>query len=199
MSLREIGTVARLQVQRSTLVVGEGAARHYDLTPLVSVPRASVSVRGIVGLLADETIVDVHHADRVDTLGDGENSVSLLFTPSYARMRERFGDHVFDGSAGENILIETSEPIAPRDLEHELIIRCGDSEVFARFESIVVAHPCVNFSRYALRLPQAAKTSAEMKATLQFLDQGTRGFYATAAHASELTLSLGDRVYLPVV
>lgn len=197
MNLREIGVIARLQVQRSTLVVGEGAARRYKLSPLVSVPKARISSQGIVGLLPDEEVFDVHHAGRADTLADGANSLSILFSPSYAQMRERFGDHVFDGSAGENILIETSAPIRPGHLERGLAIRCGDSDAYAWLGSIVVAHPCINFSRYALRMPQAERSSAEVKATLQFLDCGMRGFYATAARPGEWVLSPSDQVYLP--
>lgn len=197
MNLREIGTIVRLQAQRASLIAGEGAARAYTLAPLVSVPRAAVSRRGIVGLLPGERIVDVHHADRADSLGDGENSLSIVFTPSYARMRERFGDHVLDGSAGENILIETSEVISPGELRRGLAVRPGESQTMVWLRSVVVARPCVNFSRFALRLPQAERSSAEMKAALQFLDNGTRGFYATADNPDAATLSLGDRVFLP--
>jgi len=195
MELLEIGAIVRLQVQRTSLKVGEKPNRVYDTSPLLSVQQIRISPYGAIALRPDgETALDVHHIDHPKSQNAGVNSISIGFTPHYARMREHYGDHLFDGCAGENILIETSEPFALDDLEEGVLIRGGDGEVWLKVNRI--ARPCLEFSRYAMRLPLAERESAEIKGALQFLDGGTRGFYTTPQ--AEASLSLGDRVYLPV-
>ncbi len=199
MNFREIGVIVRLQIQRSALKVGPRGHRVYDTAPLLSVPQLSVSPGGVIALLADgPAVVDIHHADHPHSENAGSNGVSIGFTSSYARMRERFGEHVTHGCAGENILIETGESITAGDLRRGLAIRCGafDADVWLR--AIVVARPCVEFSRYALRWPQTEEGGAAIKDALQFLDDGVRGFYATLANQDgPLVVSTGDRVYWP--
>src|SRR2546426_4214324 len=39
---------------------------------------------------------------------DGAHGVSIGFTTHYALMRERFGDRLTPGCAGENVLVETA-------------------------------------------------------------------------------------------
>jgi hypothetical protein len=144
-----------------------------------------------------QTMLDVHHLHHPDSQHAGSNGVSIGFTPDYAGMRERYGDHLTDGCAGENILIETSESITSNDLAQGMVIRCGAGELW--LGSVLIARPCLEFSRFSLRMPQADRDSAEIKAALQFLDGGRRGFYVTPSnHDGPLTVSIGDRVYLPV-
>ncbi|MGH2591954.1 MAG: hypothetical protein ACRDGG_00390, partial [Anaerolineae bacterium] len=115
-----------------------------------------------------------------------------------AGMRERFGDHLTDGCAGENILIKTGESLWLSDLRRGVVIRCRAAGADLWLGDILVAQPCVEFSRYALRMPQAKNSSAALKQALQFLEHGTRGFYATPSnHGEPLVISIGDRVYLP--
>jgi len=62
-----------------------------------------------------------------------------------------------------------------------------------------IALPCLEFSRFALRLPQAERDSSEVRRALQFLEHGTRGFYVTPANpGAPVVVSLGDRVYFRV-
>ncbi len=200
MSMREIGRVARLQIQRASLKVGQKPNRVYDTAPLLSVAQLSVSPAGAIALLPDgRTAIDVHHRDHPAAQHTGRNGVSIGFTMHYARMRERFGVHLSDGCAGENILIETSDSISLSDLERGAAIRCSAAGVDVWLTDIVIARPCLEFSRHALQLPHAEKTSAEIKDALQFLEHGTRGFYVTPTnHAGPLTVSLGDRVCVPI-
>ena len=199
MALREIGSIARLQIQRSSLKVGQKPYRVYDMSPLLAVERASVTSGGIVALLPDDqTMIDVHHAHHPDSQNAGPNSISIGFTPNYARIRERFGGHMTDGCAGENILIETGESITLGDLKRGLAIHCGAVDAMLWLGAIMVAQPCVEFSRYTLRMPHAERGSAEIKEALQFLEGGVRGFYVTPAnHGEPLIVSVGDRVFLP--
>jgi hypothetical protein len=197
-SLREIGRVARLQIQRASLKVGQKPNRVYDTAPLLSVARLSVSPAGAVALLPDgRTAIDVHQRDHPASQHAGRNGVSIGFTAHYARMRERFGAHLSDGCAGENILIETSDSIGLSDLVRGAAIRCSAAGVEVWLTDIVIARPCLEFSRHALQLPYAGKSSAEVKDALQFLEHGTRGFYVTPAnHDGPVTVSLGDRVFV---
>jgi hypothetical protein len=200
MYLREIGIVARLQIQRSSLKIGQKPFRTYDTSPLLAVPRASLSPEGVIALLPDgRTAVDVHHRRHPETRHSEKNSVSIGFTMNYARMRERFGDHLIDGCAGENILIETMEPIGLNAIERGVSIHCvvDNAEVWLR--DVQVALPCVEFSRYSLRMPRAETSSADVKETLQYLGGGMRGYYTTPSnHRGPITVSIGDRVFIPV-
>jgi len=197
MDLREIGRVSRLQVQRAPLKVGQKPHRVYDPSPLLSVARASVSSSGMTALPTDgQSVVDVHHVRHPQSQNAGSNGISFGFTPNYARMRERFGDHLADGCAGENILIETNLSLGLADLQRGVAIRLGSSETYLWLRSIVIARPCVEFSRHALRQSQVEKDSQVIQSTLQFLGNGVRGFYATPVNPDDLVVSIGDRVFL---
>ena len=208
MELRFIGAVARLQIQRSSLKVGQKPHRVYDTAPLLSVERMSASPDGAIALLPDgQEIVDVHHRQHPNSQYAGVNGLSIGFTSHYARMRARFGDHLFDGCAGENILIDTGEPPDLSDVQRGVVIRCASIGADLWLGDIQIALPCLEFSRYSLGvppievfggLPHAERESAEVKSALQFLEHGTRGFYATPANpGAPVVVSLGDRVYLP--
>jgi len=201
MNLRAIGVVARLQVQRSRLKTGQKPNRVYDTSPLADAPQMQVSPQGAMAVWPDgRTEIDVHHLRHPQSQHAVNNGVSIDFTPNYARMRERFGHHVWNGCAGENLLIETGEALTLADLEGGLVIHCGASNEDLRLGDSLIALPCLEFSRFALRLPQAEKTSAEIKDALQFLDGGTRGYYVTPMnHAAPLVVSVGDRVFLSSV
>ena len=193
MELREIGVVARLQIQRTSLKVGEKPNRVYDISPLVSVQRLRVSGAGAVAIQpGGQPALDVHHLGHPNSQHAAWNGVSIGFTPHYVRMRERYGTHLTDGCAGENVLIETGGLVRLDDLQAGVLIQCAAGDLWLR--SIRMARPCLEFSRYALREPRADRDSDAIKDALQFLDGGLRGFYVTPA--SEAIISVGDRVYL---
>jgi hypothetical protein len=200
MELREIGTIVRLQVQRASLKAGEKPLRTYDPSPLLPVERVRVSPAGVVALLPDRaTVIDVHHRDHPHSKYADRNAVSIGFTANYARMRERFGDRVWNGCAGENILIESAAAPGLADLERGVIIRCRESGVDLWLKDAMIDRPCVEFSRYSLQMPGADRSSAAIKETLQFLDGGVRGYYLTPANEDgALVVAVGDRVYVPV-
>ena len=76
--MRLIGTIVRLQIQESSLKVGD-RPRRYDPVPIRSVPALRVSTAGVVGLAKNgETIVDVHHDDHPASKNrGGENGIRL--------------------------------------------------------------------------------------------------------------------------
>jgi hypothetical protein len=167
-----IGTVVRLQVQRSRLKPGPATLRVYDPSPLLEVEQLQVTQRGCIGSAADgSTITDVHHADHPDTrnrkLGNG---LSIMTVSRYRALREVYGDHLVDGIAGESLLLDTEHL---EDLSGDLVIDAEDSLIAASSEP---AAPCVEFSRFVLGRG-AGDVGPEVLATMRALDDGARGYY----------------------
>jgi hypothetical protein len=194
-AVRYIGTVVRLQVQESSLKVGT-KPRRYDPTPIQSVPAISFSASGVVGLAENgETILDVHHHDHPTSKNrGGENGISLGFTGHYREMRKRFGRHLADGVAGENILIEADRQFQVVELAAGVVIE-GSAGRRLELRPVIVAAPCVEFSRYALKFPDGARPDATVTEALRFLDAGMRGFYATY-EGEPAVVEIGARVFL---
>ena len=186
-----LGRVIRLQIQAEPLKSGERPNRVYGTAAIVEVERLLLTPTGAVGFdAAGERILDVHNTAHPSTRYTDGNTVSFGLTSHYARMRERFGTHMVDGCAGENILVETEAPLRLPDLGERLGIRDTESGEILELENAAVALPCVEFSKFALARQDAAP--AELKPVLQFLDEGTRGFYVTAAR--EGTIRVGDEL-----
>jgi hypothetical protein len=187
--------VAGLQVQRASLKVDE-SPRRYDPTPLLPVPVVTVTAEGVVGMPDPETrIIDVHHAGHPASKNvGGKNGISLGFTSHYAAMRERFGPHLRDGIAGENVLIEVAQRFGAEELAGGVVIE-GDDGRHLELGRVIVAAPCVEFTRFSLRFPDDRKPNATVTEALRFLDGGMRGFYAAYSGEPAL-LRIGDRVLL---
>jgi hypothetical protein len=193
--VRPIGTIVRLQIQESSLKVGD-KPRRYDPAPIRTVPAISLSPAGVVGLAENgEPVVDVHHHDHPASKNrDGENGISLGFTPHYVAMRQRFGQHLVDGIAGENVLIATDRQFQEEDLAGGVVIQGTDGRRL-ELRPVIVAAPCVEFSRYALRFPDGARPDATVTEALRFLDTGMRGFYASYTGEPGV-IEVGARVFL---
>jgi len=191
--MRTIGTVTRLQIQRSSLKTGEKPNRVYDPTPLLPVPRLTVTPDGVLGAGAEGGwLVDVHHRAHPETKNeDGLHGVSVGFTSHYAAMRDRFGERIVIGCAGENIIIAADRTFTYDDLAGGMAIVATDGPERVRLRVLQVAHPCRPFTGWA----SGGRVEAEvLKAHLQFLDGGTRGFYCVGEGAG--TVAVGDRLVL---
>lgn len=192
-----IGSVVRLQVQSRSLKAGERPRRWYDPEPIVAVPRLGVDATGVVGWDADgNRIEDVHNTAYPGGRNRGNNHVSVGFTSHYGAMRRRFGTHLRDGIAGENILVATGTAgglsFSDADLTGALVIETAGGKI--ELTELSVAEPCAEFSRFALRLDTYEdETAPAVRDALQFLRRGMRGYYA--AHATPGTVELGDPVY----
>jgi hypothetical protein len=110
-------------------------------------------------------------------------------------MRERFGDHLPDGVAGENILVESDELHTVDSLGGTLVIETPGG--IARLEEVIVAAPCVEFTRFCMQWPRDARPDRTVTEALQFLDDGMRAFYATTNLAASTAheLRVGDMVF----
>jgi hypothetical protein len=192
-----IGTIIRLQIQRSSLKLGERPRRWFDPTPLLEVPALALSENGVVGLPEGaDLVIDVHNREHPQTRHGQGNGISIGFTSHYARMQARFGPRIVDGIAGENILVQTEHEFRQADLPASLAIDGADGLV--RLERVRVIEPCVEFSRYALGrtgLPDHDLTQVDptVTDTLVFLRSGTRGYCATYA-TGPTTIRVGDRL-----
>jgi len=196
--LRLLGKIVRLQIQRSTLKVGEKPNRRYDPSALLAVDELTLTPDGALvvrGLDEGGPLLDVHHVGHPETRNnEGINDLSVGFTPHYLAMRERFGEHVADGCAGENILIETTGSIELSTLEGGIVIRSANGTPPIWLKNFRVAAPCRPFSGYVLN---RMVDEATLKATLQFLDNGRRGFYCTLPDEKPVIIAVGDEVLVP--
>jgi hypothetical protein len=194
-----LGEIVRLQVQRSTLkLASEPGAAHpqrYDPVALVEVAALLLTPGGAIGVLdSGEEVLDVHNVEHPHTKNDGRsNDLSLGFTAHYATMRQRFGAHLSDGIAGENVLIRSDSPVRLDELSGGVVVQT-DGGVCVQLERVVVAEPCVPFTRFSLRLGPAEPSGGPVTEALQFLRAGRRGFYASYSGPS-VVVRRGDRVF----
>ena len=187
-----IGQVVRLQVQTRSLKVGERPNRRYDPAPISAVARLTVDDGGVIGWdRRGGRLDDVHNRDHAASKNNGRNPVSFGFTAHYAAMRARFGAHLTDGVAGENLLVASSAELLEAD--GDLLVEGPDGRR-VRLGRVLVAAPCVEFSRFALGRPTTEDAEGPLvKGALQFLHRGMRGYYATPEEPGEV--ELGDLVY----
>jgi hypothetical protein len=190
--MQQIGHIGRLQVQLGSLKRG-GPNPRYDPVALREVLALRLTSKGVVGLVDGEAVLDVHHADHAHSKGRDSSGISFNFTAHYQRMRDRFGPNLENGCAGENILIATDRSIDADELVNGLVIRNAQG-IPVRLTQVQVAHPCRSFSAYALE-KGGMPTDSMLKETLQFLDQGTRGFYCEWT-GDPVVVRVGDPVFV---
>src|SRR5437588_1836744 len=195
--MHEIGRITLLQVQPSSLKIEQHGYAFYDPTPLIVVKSLLVAPGGVTGITEEgKQIIDVHHIHHPSSHNhNGKNGVSIGFTSHYETMRHRFGDHLVNGCAGENILVEADCILKLSDLGSRLAIQTQKTGQFVYLTRLKVAAPCVEFSQFAANHGMALPAE-QLKETLQFLHAGRRGFYATVAEESDqMMLQVGDRVF----
>ncbi|HEX2282693.1 MAG TPA: hypothetical protein VHG52_13125 [Thermomicrobiales bacterium] len=187
---RPVGTIVRVQIQRSSLKVDGDPRRYYTPEPILSVAGLDVSEGTIEGSVDGRPMVDVHSASHPDSRNRGNgNMLSVGFTGHYELMRGRFGSHLVDGIAGENILVEHSGKLTLADVERGLVVERPDGQRI-EFGTVSVAHPCVEFSRFCLNDLNAHPK--QVSETLKFLDGGTRGFYGIVTSPLPVRIEEGD-------
>ncbi len=196
--MHEIGRIKLVQIQRSPLKVGGSRNAYYDPSPLLVVDTLHLTSKGAIGVTArGDHIIDIHHVDHSSSRNRrGANGLSVGFSSHYAAMRARFGHHLIDGCAGENILVETDSPFRLSDLEGGLAIQNPDTGQFLYLTQLKVAAPCVEFTQYAANHGMALPAE-QLRAALQFLHDGRRGFYARLAKDQDSgSVRANDRVFI---
>jgi hypothetical protein len=190
-----LGTIVRLQYQRGHLKIPGAGSRfkRYDPANIVTTDELRFTPDGPETGPVDAPVYDVHHRLHSDSRNRGDNGVSLNITGHYELMREKLGERIDEGVAGENILIDYPGLIAEADLAGGLIVETRDGPAY--IDGIIVATPCVEFSRYALDYPADQPPNRLVADTVAFLNEGVRGFYATMREPAKLRV--GDRVFRP--
>lgn len=192
--MRFIGEIEQLQVQKGSLKQGQRPNRYYDPAPLQIVSALRLTPAGAIGLLNGQEIVDVHNTAHSQSRNMGDNSLSLNFTAHYQHMAQRFGPHLQWGRAGENILVNSQQIWSPADFKQGLYILTQDGQEIA-FDAVRAAAPCVEFSHYALAWDRPVPAGT-LQETLQFLGNGTRGFYGQCEEKGGV-IRPGDKLYIP--
>ena len=141
-------------------------------------------------------MLDIHHLDHPNKAYDDDDLVCIGFTSHYQAMRDRFGDHMVDGIAGENIVIEYEKEVWPEHLGHQIAIENQDNGYRALLDVISFAPPCKEFSRFAAKSQYERLPTDQLKSILQFLGNGRRGYLLTLDKKQErVVVRPGDKVF----
>ena len=182
--------ILQIQVQREPLKIGRAPMRTYDPISLVPVRSVRVDARGAHGVTVDgEIVVDVHHQDHPRSR-DPKGRAGILFmgTGDYRALRERYGDHVVDGIAGETLLVDAPDGLASLDMPATVAVLTADGPL--QLHGVRASEPCVEFSRYCLRQPSSPVVDDAVRQALVDLDHGSRGYRAIASGPG--TIAVGD-------
>jgi hypothetical protein len=191
--MQKIGTIKFVQIQRESLKEGVEPQRIYNPASLLTVEKLHIIPDGLIGVTADnKEWIDVHNIKHPASRNRGDNNLSIGFLQNYEAMRNRFGNHLTDGIAGENIFVDAEVDIQDFDSVSHFFIQHGEARL-ELFE-VIPAPPCRPFSEFCLIVPQCQE---DIKGALQFLSNGVRGYYALTAEDSEaFTVQAGDTVYV---
>jgi hypothetical protein len=195
---RELGIVKLVQVQPSGLIIETPSGSFYDASRRVEVESLCITSRGIEAITPEgEQVLDIHHLDHPDKAYDNNDLVCIGFTSHYEEMRARFGDHMVDGMAGENIIIEYEQEVWPEDLGQQITFENTNTGSRALLDVVSFAAPCEEFSHFAANSQHERLPAEKLKATLQFLDNGRRGYLLVLSDNQEpVTVRSGDRVFV---
>ena len=196
--IRDLGKVILVQVQPSGLIIETPTGDFYDVTRRVEVKKLLITSQGIEATLeTGEHVLDIHHIQHPDKAYDNDDLVSIGFSSHYRAMRERFGEHMVDGAAGENIIIECDREIWSDDLGEQIAIENSNTGQLTVFDFVKFAAPCEEFSHFVARSQHQRLPANELKATLQFLNNGRRGFLLVLSPGQEdAVVQSGDRVFV---
>jgi hypothetical protein len=196
-NIREMGRVKLVQVQPDGLIIETPSGYFYDASRLVKVDSLYITSKGIEADTPEgEHVLDIHHIDHPNKAYDDDDLVSIGFTSHYQAMRAHFGEHMVDGIAGENIIIEYEPEVWLEDLGQQIAIENADTGHVTRLEVLSFAAPCAEFSHFAANSQQKRLPAAKLKSTLQFLGNGRRGFLLVLSDNQEpVTVRSGDKVF----
>lgn len=196
--MRELGHIKLVQVQPSGLIIETPSGYFYDASRRLEVDRLQITSLGIEATTPEgEHVLDIHHISHPGKAYDNNDLVSIGFTSHYEAMRTRFGEHMLDGVAGENLIIEYEDEVWSEDLGKGIEIENQDTGHLALLDLISFAPPCDEFSHFVARSQQERLPAAKLKDTLQFLGNGRRGFLLVLSDGQETAeVRRGDKVFV---
>lgn len=186
--------ITHLQIQRTPLKIDVGDGKVYDPAPLTQVSTLRVDAQGVIGMLEDgAALVDAHHPLHPQTrFREYGNGVSIGFSAHYHDIRKKFGDTLGMGQAGENIIVDAPHAFWLDDLAKGLAVQRRDGSV-VRFRVVKPMAPCDPFSHFVNAATERLPTE-RLKETLQFLDNGRRGFIIAPESPIPIEIRVGDLV-----
>lgn len=196
--IRDLGKVKLVQLQPSGLIIETPSGYFYDASRRVEVDRIQITSKGIeANTPKGEQVLDIHHINHPDKAYDDDDLVCIGFTSHYEAMRERFGEHMVDGVAGENIIIEYDREVWINDLEQQIAIENVETGHRVLLDVLSFAAPCNEFSHFAANSQHERLPAANLKTTLQFLNKGRRGFLLVLSPGQvSASVQPGDRVFV---
>jgi hypothetical protein len=196
--LNLLGYVKLTQLQPTGLIINTPSGEFYDPSRRVVVDSLQISPLGIESITPDgEHVLDIHHIDHPDKKYDNDDLVCIGFSSHYAAMRARFGEHMVDGVAGENIIIQAEKEIWPEELGQRIGFESSETGDITFLDVVKYAAPCEEFSHFAAQSQHKRLPAAELKATLQFLGNGRRGYLLVLSDGHEpVNVQPGDRVFV---
>jgi hypothetical protein len=195
--LHSLGTIKLVQLQPSGLIIETPSGYFYDASRRVEADRLLITSKGIEATSPDgEHVLDIHHLDHPDKAYDDDDLVCIGFTSHYEAMRSRFGKHMVDGIAGENIIIEFDKDVWVDDIGQQIGIESKETGQMTLLDLLCFAAPCDEFSHFAAQSQDKRLPASELKAILQFLNNGRRGFLLVLRDGQEpATVQPGDKVF----
>ena len=196
--LSELGQVKLTQLQPSGMIIDTPDGEFFDVSRRVVVEKLTITHLGIEATTPDgDQLLDIHHINHPDKAYDIDALVCIGFTSHYQEMRARFGEHMVDGSAGENIIIEYEQEIWPQDLGKGIAIENSETGQLALLDLVRFAAPCHEFSHFAAQSQSEKLPPAQLKSILQFLGNGRRGYLLVLRKDQDaVTVRPGDRVFV---
>lgn len=196
--LNLLGYVKLTQLQPTGLIINTPSGEFYDPSRRMVVDSLQISPLGIEAITPDgEHVLDIHHIDHPDKKYDNDDLVCIGFSSHYAAMRARFGEHMVDGVAGENIIIQAEKEIWPEELGQRIGFESSETGDITFLDVVKFAAPCEEFSHFAAQSQHQRLPAAELKATLQFLGNGRRGYLLVLSDGHEpVNVQPGDRVFV---
>ncbi len=196
--LNLLGYVKLTQLQPTGLIINTPSGEFYDPSRRVVVDSLQISPLGIEAITPDgEHVLDIHHIDHPDKKYDNDDLVCIGFSSHYAAMRARFGEHMVDGVAGENIIIQAEKEIWPEELGQRIGFESSETGDITFLDVVKYAAPCEEFSHFVAQSQHQRLPAAELKATLQFLGNGRCGYLLVLSDGHEpVNVQPGDRVFV---
>lgn len=189
-----IGRIVRLQAQVRSLKQPGPRFRCYDPSGIREVLALELDEGGVAGVGPHgDRVPDVHHRDHPASKFRGNNGVSVGFTSHYDLIRGHFPKGLDDGMAGENILVATDRTWSAADVAGGLVVATADGRLVT-LSPVVVADPCVEFSRWLLDWPEDERPGKAVSEAVVFLGGGVRGFYASY-DGPPARIAVGDLMY----
>jgi hypothetical protein len=194
---QDLGRVKLVQIQPTGLIIESASGDIYDPSRRVEVNSLLITALGVEATTSiGERVLDIHHINHPDKAYDNKDLVSIGFTSHYEAMRKRFGEHMVDGAAGENIIIEYAQEVWTDDIGQQIIIESVKTGKKSLFAVVRFVAPCDEFGHFVANKQDERLPAAELKTTLQFLNNGRRGFLLVLSEGQEAaTVEPGDRIF----